>query len=106
MRDFKRFTSRTIHDRLKEDGRKSILRWLQWATEPARRHRGELGLWRDGFHPEAVYSPNVLEQKINYLHENPVRKGLVRRASQWWYSSAEFYEGVEDVCMEVDKLEL
>lgn len=32
MRDFKRFTSRTIHDRLEQDGRTTILEWLQRST--------------------------------------------------------------------------
>ena len=56
MRDFKRFTSRVIHDRLKEDGRATILEWLQRATERARRERGELGLWQAGFHPQQISS--------------------------------------------------
>ena len=102
MRDFKRFTSRTIHDRLKHDGRGTYLGWLEGATQHARRQRGELGLWQDGFHPQALYSRAVFEQKLNYLHENPVRKGLVRHSCDWWYSSASFYDGREDVCMEVD----
>lgn len=41
VRDFKRFTSRTIRDRLKADGRTTIFRWLEWATEKARRERGK-----------------------------------------------------------------
>ncbi len=103
MRDFKRFTSRALHDRLKEDGRQSILHWLKSATQQARRSRGESGLWQDGFHPQAVSSREVFAQKLNYLHENPVRKGLVRRPEHWWYSSASCYCGREDVCLEVDR---
>ena len=105
MRDFKRFTSRAIHDRLKQDGRITSLGWLETATQRARRQHGELGLWQDGFHPQALFSRDVFEQKLNYLHENPVRKGLVRRPDDWWYSSAAFYSGRKDVCMEVDLLE-
>ncbi len=105
MRDLKRFTSRTIHDRLREDGRGTCLAWLEAATQRARRLRSELGLWQDGFHPQALYSANVFEQKLNYLHDNPVRKGLVQRADDWWYSSASFYNRRKDVCMEVDLLE-
>ena len=105
MRDLKRFTSRTVHDRLKQDGRATTIGWLAAATQRARRQRGELGLWQDGFHPVALESRPVFEQKLRYLHENPVRKGLIRRPDDWWYSSAAFYDGREDVCMEVDLLE-
>jgi REP element-mobilizing transposase RayT len=106
MRDFKRFTSRTIHERLKDDGRDTVLRWLATASQQARRERGELGLWQDGFHPQEISTRDVFEQKLSYLHANPVRKGLVRCAEDWWYSSAASYAGRKDVCMQVDYLEL
>jgi REP element-mobilizing transposase RayT len=106
MRDFKRFTSRTIHDRLKEDGRSTILDWLERGTEKARRDRDELGLWQSGFHPQAITTHHFFAQKLNYLHDNPVRKGLVLRADDWWYSSAANYLGRDLTCMDVDVLEI
>ncbi len=106
MRDLKRFTSRTIHDRLKADGRDTVLHWLEHATQAARRQRGELGLWADGFHPQAVFTRDVLDQKLAYLHANPVRKGLVACPEDWWYSSAGWFAGRKNVCLEMDELEL
>ncbi len=88
MRDFKRYTSRSIHDRLKEDGRETLVGWLRQSTAFARRGKGELGLWRPGFHPQAIYSRGVLDQKMGYLQANPVRKGLVASPADWRYSSA------------------
>jgi REP element-mobilizing transposase RayT len=102
IRDFKRFTARRIHDLLKEEGRATPIRWLENATEPARRLRGELGLWQPGFHPQAVRTREVLKQKTEYIHMNPVRKGLVANPEDWWYSSAGEYVGREPVCMSVD----
>jgi putative transposase len=102
MRDFKRFTSRQIHDRLKEDGRATILEWLRRATQSARMLRGDIGLWQDGFHPQAISSDALFEQKLRYLHENPVRKGLVASAQDWWYSSARNYAGATGCCLEID----
>jgi putative transposase len=102
MRDFKRFTSRQIHDRLKEDGCGTILHWLEYATRQARRGRGELGLWQDGFHPQAIWSRDVFQRKLDYLHANPCRKGLVERPEHWWFSSAGFYAGEKARCMDVD----
>jgi len=106
MRDFKRFTSRTIHERLVTDGRKTLLTWLADAAESARGRRNEFSLWRPGFEPRAIHSQKVLNQKLDYLHGNPVRKGLVSKPEDWFYSSASFYVGDEDVCMPVDILEL
>ncbi len=106
MRDFKRFTSRTIHDRLTADGRGTVLRWLEWATQVARKTRGEFSFWQDGFHPQAISSQALFEQKCEYLHGNPVRKGLVARAEDWWYSSAGWYAGSAEVCMQMDVLEM
>ncbi len=105
MRDFKRFTSRTIHDRLKAEGRVSLLKWLSEATESARRTRGDLGLWQSGFHPQAIYSRKVFDQKVRYIHENPVRKGLVLQAEDWWYSSAREEAGLDELCMSVDPID-
>jgi putative transposase len=70
-------------------------------------------LWEDAFHPQAAVSRAVFEQKLAYLHENPVRKRLVRRPEElvhrpedWWYSSASGYAGEKDVCSPMDALEL
>ena len=106
MRDFKRFTSRRIHERLVADGRETVLNWLERAAHEARRARGEFSFWEDGFHPQAIYTTDVLDQKLRYLHENPVRKGLVRSPEDWWFSSAGWYAGQEDTCMKMDRLEL
>ena len=106
VRDFKRFTSRHIHERLTADGRGTPLLWLEGAAQRARRSRGEFSLWQDGFHPQAISSRSVFEQKLRYLHENPVRKGLVAGAEDWWYSSAAWYGGRREVCMQMDSIEL
>ncbi len=105
MRDFKRFTSRTIHERLVADGRDTILSWLDRAAQRARHERGDFSFWQDGFHPQVIHSRPVFEQKLRYLHENPVRKGLVLGPEDWWYSSAAWYMGRRPVCMEMDVLE-
>ncbi len=105
MRDFKRFTSRTIHERLLADARRTVLSWLEQAAQGARRQRGEFSFWADGFHPQAISTSAVLEQKLRYLHENPVRKGLVGAAEDWWYSSASWYAGRRECRLEMDELE-
>ena len=103
VRDLKRFTSRVIHERLLADGRRSVLDWLRASTQNARQFRGEFSLWQDGFHPKQIDSQVVFDQKTRYIHENPVRKGLVTRPEQWWYSSASWYLGEKVHAMAMDE---
>jgi len=60
----------------------------------ARTMRAEAGkdrahrFWQRGTHPEAIYSQRFLRQKVDYIHDNPVRKGLVLEPHYWRFSSA------------------
>ncbi|MFM2388351.1 MAG: hypothetical protein RL660_3108 [Bacteroidota bacterium] len=47
--------------------------------------------WRNGNHPEEVYSPDFFWIKLNYIHMNPVRAGIVEKAHQYIYCSASNY---------------
>jgi putative transposase len=60
---------------------------LQRVAGKDRKHR----LWQGGIHPEAIYTQSFWRQKIDYLHNNPVRKGLVREAHHWCFSSAAYW---------------
>jgi len=43
----------------------------------------------------------MLNQKIEYIHNNPVKKNLVEKAEDWKYSSARFYLKGEDCGLEI-----
>jgi hypothetical protein len=47
--------------------------------------------WKYGNHPEEIYSEKFLWSKLDYIHLNPVRAGLVNKASEYLYSSASNY---------------
>lgn len=47
------------------DGGGSVLRWLEWAAQAARRERGAFSFWQDGFHPQAIASRRVFDQKLS-----------------------------------------
>ena len=49
-------------------------------------------VWQPRYYDFNVYSPRKLEEKLRYMHENPVRRGLVEKAIQWRWSSARHYE--------------
>ena len=49
--------------------------------------------WKNGNHPIELWSAEVIKQKINYLHNNPVKQGIVAKPEDYLYSSAyEFSE--------------
>ena len=44
--------------------------------------------WIQDNRPEYIYTNDFFMQKLNYIHENPVRAGIVDRAEEYIYSSA------------------
>ena len=47
--------------------------------------------WQSTQHPEGIFTEKFYRQKFNYIHLNPVRKGLVRSAVDWRFSSAGYW---------------
>ncbi|WP_198532947.1 hypothetical protein [Salinivibrio sp. MA440] len=70
-----------------------------------RRHiglRAEAMLFDKEF-PKLIQSDAMMWQKIDYIHQNPVKRGYVDEAAHWRYSSARDYEGASGllaVCRE------
>ena len=54
-------------------------------------------IWTHENHAEQIYSQNFLEQKINYIHQNPVRAGIVVKPKEYLYSSARAYAGLDSL---------
>jgi hypothetical protein len=50
-------------------------------------------LWQEGSHPQMIGSEPMLRQKIDYIHNNPVRRGYVEDPAYWRYSSYRDYQG-------------
>ena len=49
-------------------------------------------IWERNPHVFELFTPAVTYQKLHYIHENPVRAGLVKSAADYEFSSAGFYE--------------
>jgi hypothetical protein len=54
-------------------------------------------IWTNDNHPEECYSREFTETKLNYIHENPVRTGIVKNAEDYIYSSASNYAGMSGI---------
>jgi putative transposase len=59
---------------------------------------------RGGGYDRNVIEPATLLQMIDYIHNNPVRRGLVEKATDWVWSSARFYAGETRVPIRMDPL--
>jgi len=95
IRDFKNFTSRKILNTV-ETGIESRRDWLKmvFAYHGKFKPKQTNQIWTHENHAEFIYSPQFIVQKINYIHENPVRSGIVSKAEDYIYSSARNYAGL------------
>jgi putative transposase len=105
IRDYKSFTSKKIVEAIKEQNesrRHWLLKHLQFkgGINP---HNDIYQLWTNNNHPEEIISYDFMRSKADYIHENPVRAGLVEFPHEYLYSSAKNYAGMESL-IEVDLL--
>lgn len=96
LRDFKRFTSIEISSLIKKIP-ESRRYWLldQFSFEARRTKRAEyFKIWKDGNHAIWLGDIDILE-KVDYIHQNPVKAEIVDEAEDYVYSSARDYAGVK-----------
>ncbi len=64
-------------------------------------------LWQPGGgYDRNIFSETELREKIEYIHANPVRAGLVTSPTQWAWSSARWWAGMEDDALPMNALPL
>ena len=93
IRDFKKFTATKILEKIQsepESRREWILERFKLAAESHTRNKN-YQFWKYGNHPEEIYSNTFMWSKLDYIHLNPVRAGIVEKASHYIYSSASNY---------------
>jgi putative transposase len=102
LRVLKGLTARRVIDFLKDKNFSSSLEKLRH-QERDRNYR--YSLWQPEKNVLSVFSEGMFMQKVNYIHQNPVRAGLVERATDYRWSSARFWAGCpsEDEPMMIDK---
>ncbi|MDI6046038.1 REP-associated tyrosine transposase [Flavobacterium yafengii] len=93
IRDFKKFTAKNILDKIQavpESRKEWMLERFKLAAEKHTRNKN-YQFWQYGNHAEEIYSNKFMWSKLDYIHLNPVRAGLVEKASHYIYSSASNY---------------
>jgi REP element-mobilizing transposase RayT len=90
IRDFKKFTARSIIDVINkepESRREWMLHRFKWNAAQNERS-SDHQFWTHENRLEEIFSQNFFNQKLNYIHENPVRAGWVEYPEEYVYSSA------------------
>lgn len=72
---FKSFTARHIIEHLETTNAESTLKRLRFA-KCAHKVNRVYQVWQEGTHAELVYSESVMRQKLDYIHHNPVKRGM------------------------------
>ena len=98
LRDWKSFTAKQILRQLEAEGRDWLLNQLQYYRSAHKLQNYQI--WQEGSHPQAILSDEMMFQKLEYLHNNPVKRGWVVAPEHWRYSSAHAWmRGVESLLL-------
>ncbi len=97
MRDFKKFSSKeiikTIVD-IQESRKDWMLKRFEYAGKYSKRVKN-YKFSQDGNHPIELSSNELIDQKLDFIHNNPVVAEIVEKPEEYLYSSARDYIGVK-----------
>ncbi len=91
IRDFKSFTAKQVIRSIKQETGESRRTWLLHMFSYAakfQQQNPQYLFWQKTSHPTELYNATIFQQKVDYIHQNPVKAGYVSEAHHWYYSSA------------------
>lgn len=99
---FKSYTSKKIIQAIEESNEESRKEWLlymfNYFANKSKQYK-KFHFWQYTNHPVELYTNELIDQKIDYIHQNPVKAGIVAEDYQYIYSSAN-----PDSVLKVDEL--
>lgn len=96
VRDMKSYTATSLKKEIASHPQESRKEWLLWMMQRAgQKHANsnDFQFWQQGSHPIELSSNQMLRQRLEYLHNNPVEAGFVDEPTHYLYSSARDYAG-------------
>jgi len=87
LRHFKSFTAHAVLAQLRSEKRDWLVNQLAYFCAAHKKDQ-EHQVWQEGNHPQQIEGDEMMGQKLDYIHSNPVVRGLVVAAEHWRYSSA------------------
>lgn len=94
IKSFKIYTTKEFLKAINESPesrREWLLNKFSYAADRIKRGKN-YKIWKDGFHPIILDNPLKVEQRINYIHNNPYQSQLIREPRDWKNSSCLQYE--------------
>ena len=107
IRDFKKYTSVSVTKAIEDNPQESRRDWMMNMFAFTGRNNGlnkNMQFWQNDYHPIELNSSEKIEQRLNYIPENPVRAGLVWTPPDYKYSSAIDYYTNQKGLIPVDLL--
>ncbi|MFT7238339.1 MAG: putative transposase [Cyclobacteriaceae bacterium] len=104
IKEMKTFTSKKLQASVESNPQESRREWLLWMMKYAGMKNSNVQhrqFWQQHNKPIELWSPEVIDQKVDYIHQNPVVAGYVLEAEHWKYSSAVDYSGGKGL-LEID----
>lgn len=105
VRDIKKYTSRQIVELIIQNPQESRKEWMlnifSYAGKGNKANKN-YQFWKQNYHPIELNTNEKLEQRLLYLHQNPVRSGLVWEAWHYKYSSPIDYCTTENGLLEIE----
>ncbi|WP_202927968.1 hypothetical protein [Cyclobacterium roseum] len=98
VRYYKKVTSKKLVNMILENPQESRKEWLKmiFAYHAKFNNRsGEMQFWTHENHAIELYRTEMIESRMNYIHENPVRAGIVEKPEDYMCSSARNYAGLD-----------
>ena len=96
LRDFKKFTAGTILKAIEDNAQESRRNWMLWIFKAAGSRNSKnimYQFWQQENHPIELLTNRFKDEKLHYIHQNPVTAGLVNEPEHYRYSSAIDYAG-------------
>jgi REP element-mobilizing transposase RayT len=94
MRDMKKYTAMKLLKMLKESNQESRKEWMLEIFRVAGQENSnnkKYQFWQQNNHPIEVGHSDKIDKALEYIHENPVKAGVVMEESEYLYSSARNY---------------
>lgn len=94
VRDMKRHTSVELKKAIQQHPGESRKEWMLWMMEQVGKknsNNASFQLWQQHNQPIELRTVEMLQQKMDYIHNNPVTAGIVDKAEEYLYSSVRDY---------------
>ena len=84
----------------------TVLHWIPLFTRVESVHvllESLIRYWQEEMQPKLIQTEAMMMEKINYIHNNPTKRGYVDEAKHWRYSSARDYEDMNGL-IEIERM--